>query len=271
MAREIILVADQAQTQRQLIDMLLAQDGYEIVSVGTGRAALEYLREHTPSVALLDIELKDLGGAQICEKMKKVSRLATVPVVLTAPSGDVLDERTRALASFVRADLLLQKPLGDKNLRQRIRALLDSRAETSEAVPPALKTTQFLDETLVALDRLTVDREPEPVDVTPDDESELVATLRRENETLSQRIEKLQDEVRELRARLESDAEDEVVEEVVEEVDPDDEELPTEQRLERQAREIEELKRRNQALLEALEEIKAKGSERRGLFGGRRG
>ncbi len=112
--------------QLQMIDLLLTADDFDVTLVETSEAALAYLREHTPAVALLAVELPDIDGFALCQKLKVVGRLARVPVVLLAhpAEGGGLDESTRSRARAVGAELLLQRPLGDKNLRERVLRLI---------------------------------------------------------------------------------------------------------------------------------------------------
>jgi CheY-like chemotaxis protein len=125
MDRSTILVADPDSLQRQLIDMMLSVDDVDVALVGSGEEALRYLRENTPVAMVVAVDLHDVDGFALCQKVKVVGRLAHVPVVLVADpaDGEGLDERTRARARAAGADLLLQRPLGDKNLRERIARL----------------------------------------------------------------------------------------------------------------------------------------------------
>ena len=230
MARTL-LVAEPDVLQRQLVDMLLTGAGYELVFVSSGREALAYLKESTPALALLTLELPDITGAEICEKMKRVTRLSAVPVVLVA-SGDgrAIDATTRELARFVGADLLLQKPLGDKNLRDRVATLLDggSRTQRPQGPAPGL-STEALEETIVDLKS-----------------GARVRQLERENDRLEKRVKALEQEVGVLREAAHASAD-------AAPARTDD-------------REIAELKRRNELLREELVKCK-EGKKRGGLFG----
>jgi DNA-binding response OmpR family regulator len=137
MDRSTLLVADPDALQRQLIDMMLSVDAFEVALVGTGQEALAYLREHTPVAMLLAVDLPDVDGFTLCQKVKGVGRLANVPVVLVADPGAAggLDERTRGRARTAGADLLLQRPLGDKNLRERITQLILEPPAAAEVRP----------------------------------------------------------------------------------------------------------------------------------------
>jgi CheY-like chemotaxis protein len=163
-----LLVADPDRLQLQLIDMLLATGEYDLALVETGREALEFLRGHSPDLCLLALDLPDVAGDVICGKVRRVTRLARTPVILIAPQGGNLGlaDRDRARARRAGADLILPRPLGDKNLRQRVQDLLDAREST-----PTREgyTTQVIEEALVDLggdapgDPGATAGEPEPI------------------------------------------------------------------------------------------------------------
>lgn len=204
-----LLVAEHDAMQRQLLDVLFAVDGMQLVMVETGAEALAYLREHTPSAILLATDLPDVPGATICQKAKSVSRLANVPVVLLAPearTGGLLDEAMRRDARVAGADLLVQKPLGDKNLRERVQRLISSPRTDPGLGPAPVHGTSIL----------VPDAAPRSPGRTPVPEAatELgalraeVARLREENDGLKARLTKYkgrlkaaQEELEELRRK----------------------------------------------------------------------
>jgi CheY-like chemotaxis protein len=129
-----VLIADSDSFQRQLIDMLLAVDNYRLLGFGTGKALLEHLQNHVPDLVILDYALPDINGADLCAKMRKVKRLAKVPVILVTAAHKL--ELVRGVAAAVRADLVLAKPLGDKHLRENVLKLLRPVTETTPQATP---------------------------------------------------------------------------------------------------------------------------------------
>lgn len=186
-----LLVAEPDPLQRQLIDMLLTEDAYAITWVSTGREALDHLKETTPDLVVLKMALPDVTGAEICEKMKRVSRLEHVPVVLMAEGeeGRPIDSDKRALAEAVGADLLLQKPLGDKNLRARLQALLDASANSSRTA------------TAVRTRRRPRSREVDDTIGTLKDRARIDA-IELENRTLKERVAELESELSQLESKV---------------------------------------------------------------------
>ncbi len=152
MARPVarLLIADPDRLQLQLLDMLLASGSYDLTMVESGREALEHLKEHTPDLAILALDLPDVEGDVICGKIRRVTRLARTPVILVSPqSGRLgLSDGVRSRARRAGADLVLPRPLGDKNLAERVGALLDARDATPTREG---HTTRILDDALSEL------------------------------------------------------------------------------------------------------------------------
>ena len=117
-----ILVVDDQAGQRVILDMLLTLDGYQVVAREDGRAALEYLREHTPQLVVLDVHMPFMTGVEICSRIRRIQRLAKVPVIILTA---VRDERTLTEARLAKADRIVLKPLEGKDFRGLVRELLN--------------------------------------------------------------------------------------------------------------------------------------------------
>ena len=116
-----ILVADDLAGQRLILEMLLSVDGYDVTTVEDGKAALEFLKDHTPDLAILDVKMPYLTGIEVGDRMKRIPRLKHVPVlILTA----LRDEDTAQRAYDSQADEVIMKPLEGKDFRQTVKDLL---------------------------------------------------------------------------------------------------------------------------------------------------
>lgn len=116
-----ILVADDIEGQRLVLEMLLGADGHVVDTVDDGRAALDYLKTTTPDLAILDVAMPFVSGIDICHRMKRIPRLKDVPVIILTA---LKDERTREMARVARADAIVTKPLEGKDFRATVRDLL---------------------------------------------------------------------------------------------------------------------------------------------------
>lgn len=121
-----ILVADDDVGHRTVVDMLLSVDGYEVVQVGDGREALAWLKAHTPDLAILDVGMPHVDGLDVCSRMRRVSRLAAVPVIVLT---GMRDDRTRDLARLAKADAMVTKPLVGKDFRELVTSVLEGRRQ----------------------------------------------------------------------------------------------------------------------------------------------
>lgn len=121
MTPPLILVADDNAGHRTLIDVLLSPEGYEVAMVEDGKQALEWLRDHTPALAILDVAMPFLSGTEVAERMRRIPRLKeTKIVVLTA----LRDPHTRDAARLAKVDALVPKPLEGKDFRDLVKRVL---------------------------------------------------------------------------------------------------------------------------------------------------
>ncbi|HEY2509015.1 MAG TPA: response regulator transcription factor [Streptosporangiaceae bacterium] len=113
-ATSVLVVEDDAGIAAQLVRGL-TRGGYQVDHVETGGAALAW---GDPDVVLLDLELPDLDGVQVCRRMRE--RTGAAIIVVTAHG----DEADRVMALDAGADDYLVKPFGLAELQARMRAVL---------------------------------------------------------------------------------------------------------------------------------------------------
>jgi DNA-binding response OmpR family regulator len=110
----VLVVEDDASIAAQLVKGL-TRGGYRVDHVMTGHDALQ---RGEPDVILLDLELPDLDGVQVCRKLRE--RTDAAIIVVTAHG----EEPDRVMALDAGADDYLVKPFGLAELQARIRAVL---------------------------------------------------------------------------------------------------------------------------------------------------
>ena len=85
--RPVVLVADDDPTMRLLVAETLEPDGIEVVEEPDGAAALTTLRERTPDLVLLDVQMPVMGGLEAAAHIRALpdpARAATPIVAVTA-------------------------------------------------------------------------------------------------------------------------------------------------------------------------------------------
>jgi sigma-B regulation protein RsbU (phosphoserine phosphatase) len=136
-----ILIVDDVEANRQLLERQLRRQGHETVSAGDGAAALEVLRaDATIDLVLLDMMMPVLDGFGALSAIKDDPALRHLPVIMIS----ALDEAQQVLRCIERgADDYLPKPYDATLLRARIRAglarkrLRDLEAEYARAIAAA--------------------------------------------------------------------------------------------------------------------------------------
>jgi two-component system phosphate regulon response regulator PhoB len=88
--RRIMVVEDHAQT-RELLQYNLQAAGYEVRTAAGGEQGLEAMSRWRPDLVLLDIMMPDLDGLEVCRRLKRISALRTVPVIMLTARGDEVD------------------------------------------------------------------------------------------------------------------------------------------------------------------------------------
>jgi DNA-binding response OmpR family regulator len=116
---------------RELIGFTLAQAGYLVLKAGDGPSALKTFEEESPDLVVLDINMPGASGFQVCEAIRKRSR---VPVIMLTVRGEE-EDLVRALE--LGADDYLTKPFSPRTLLARIKALL-RRAGMENTAPLAV-------------------------------------------------------------------------------------------------------------------------------------
>ena len=119
-----ILVVDDDLAVCRSIDRALRLEGYEVVTVATGHEALEAVAQNSPDALVLDLQLPDLDGLQVCRRIREAGDDTPI-LMLTARHG--IDDRVQGLDAG--ADDYLVKPFALEELLARLRALLRRRFE----------------------------------------------------------------------------------------------------------------------------------------------
>ncbi len=130
-----LLLADDSATIQKVIDLTFADEGVQVVSVSSGREAIDRLLEIRPDVVLVDVFMPSPNGYEVCEYVKTNEQLKHIPVMLLVGSFEPFDE---AEARRVGADDILTKPF------QSIRRLID-RVGALVSSPPAEKESPTLE------------------------------------------------------------------------------------------------------------------------------
>lgn len=149
-----ILVADDDRDLRDLVGFTLTQAGYLVIKAPDGSTAIRAVAEEVPDLVILDINMPGASGFQVCETIRRHSR---IPIMMLTVRGEE-EDLVRALD--LGADDYLTKPFSPRTLLARAKALLRRAGTESPSVLASGKLTLDTNEHTVRIG------DAEPVRVT---------------------------------------------------------------------------------------------------------
>ena len=132
MARKILL-ADDSVTAQNMGRKILADAGYEVITVNNGSAALKKIAEQKPDLIVLDVYMPGYSGLEVCQRLKEAQETSRVPVLLTVGK---LEPFKPEEAKRARADGFIVKPFEASELLSALSKLEDKIVPRPEPSKP---------------------------------------------------------------------------------------------------------------------------------------
>jgi len=132
LARKILL-ADDSVTAQNMGRKILADAGYEVITVNNGSAALKKIAELKPDLIVLDVYMPGYSGLEVCQRLKEAGETARIPVLLTVGK---LEPFKPEEAKRARADGFIVKPFEASELLSALTKLEDKIVPRSEGSKP---------------------------------------------------------------------------------------------------------------------------------------
>jgi two-component system alkaline phosphatase synthesis response regulator PhoP len=124
MAQPTILVVDDEEDIRELVELNLRREGYTILPCQTGEQAMEQAASRLPDAIILDLMLPGIDGLEVCRRLKADPRTSQIAIVMLTAKGEEADIVT---GLELGADDYVTKPFSGKVLAARVRRLLRKR------------------------------------------------------------------------------------------------------------------------------------------------
>ena len=132
-ATPLVMVVEDDQFARKMIQTGLEGKSYELIFAHDGTAALGLLRRIRPDLILMDVNLPDIDGVALTQKLKALPRLAEIPVLML--TGEA---RRETLQNSMKAGAagFIVKPFTAEMLDARLSKFLSAPTEAAPQAPP---------------------------------------------------------------------------------------------------------------------------------------
>lgn len=144
---ERILIVDDEERIRKLLNLYLSREDYEIVEAENGKEALALATEQDFHVILLDLMMPEMDGIEVAKELRKEK---STPIIMLTAKGEEAD---RVEGLEVGADDYIVKPFSPREVVLRVKAILRRSSETTFIE----KDTSAKD--IVVFDHLVIDND----------------------------------------------------------------------------------------------------------------
>lgn len=135
-----LLVVDDDQSVRDSLRKSLTFNGYDVVSATDGEDALARVRQESPDLLILDVEMPTLDGLAVCRELRSTG--SDVLILMLAEKADVAD---RVAGLDAGADDFMAKPYALEEILARVRSLHRRSVRTAVAQNAEVKPLAFED------------------------------------------------------------------------------------------------------------------------------
>lgn len=122
MTRDWVLIADDSEFMRMKLEQIVDSLGYEPLPAADGAAALAAFEKSRPPIVLLDVEMPQLNGIEVCRQIRALSAETFIIMVTSEHRADIVEEAIEAGANDY-----VSKPFNS----DRIQAAFDRRFEAA--------------------------------------------------------------------------------------------------------------------------------------------
>ena len=105
----------------EIVSYNLKREGYSVVGVDRGDAALNIIRNESPNLIILDLMLPGMDGLSICQQIKSDHIVRDIPIIIVSAKGE---ESDIVIGLELGADDYLAKPFSPRELLARVKVVL---------------------------------------------------------------------------------------------------------------------------------------------------
>ena len=138
-----VLIVDDNTKIMAIAEVHLKKEGLEVLCVEDGKSALESARQEKPDLILLDVDMPDMSGFEVCQILKDDAELVMIPVVFLTAADD---NKSRVRGLDLGAVDYVTKPFDSFELRVRVRAALRTKQLQDQLATMNLELEERVDQ-----------------------------------------------------------------------------------------------------------------------------
>ncbi|MGB0714578.1 MAG: response regulator [Phycisphaerae bacterium] len=136
-----VLLADADMRMRQEVVTCLEQLGHAVMQAHCGADALMQCDLDPPNLLVMDVELGDMEGYEVCSQLRRHMAFADLPIIMTAqPHDDMTTQYLSQMVEFAGGDYFLSKPYDTEVLRRLIDTLSPQNGRRTGHARPSFPT-----------------------------------------------------------------------------------------------------------------------------------
>lgn len=177
MLKKRIMVVDDDRDIRRLVESILNKEGFVTLGAESAGDALRKIQTSKPDMVILDLQLPDKDGFEVCKILRADPATRYIPVVfLTVQNVDSY----KIAGLEIGADDYITKPFNQTELLARVKAVL-RRAEWKDRKEMAIKDGALS----VDLEKHSATMDTKPLDLSPKEYDLLVSLLRNQGKVMT--------------------------------------------------------------------------------------
>ncbi len=120
-----ILIVDDEPKIIEVLKLYLEREEFQVSSAANGKQAIERAASYKPDLIILDLNLPDMDGLEVCRNIRKQSN---VPIIMLTGRGEEVD---KIVGLEIGADDYVTKPFSGREIVARVRAVLRRQSQGS--------------------------------------------------------------------------------------------------------------------------------------------
>ena len=123
-----VFIIDDDDDNLDYLSEMITRAGHETQTFSDGAEALDKMKEETPDMVFLDIQMPRMNGFQVLKKMRDSENLTSIPVIMLsaigAVTGNEYDPDKIQSQYGVRPDAFISKPIKPDNIQEQLTKFL---------------------------------------------------------------------------------------------------------------------------------------------------